>query len=473
MGLTLKPYTDYTDVSARWLVRVPAHWQIIRTKHMFRLCTEKAPAKHGLDLLSIYTHIGVRPRKDLEERGNKASSTDEYWIVKRGDIIVNKLLAWMGAVGVSHYEGVTSPAYDILRKTRPLNPDFYHYLFRTGMGLREFKSRSRGIMDMRLRLYFDQFGQIPLVYPPLAEQDAIVAFLDHFNRLVNRLILAKRRLIKLLNEQKQVIIHRAVTRGLDPNVRLKASGIEWLGDVPEHWEVRRIRNVTEMQVSNVDKHKKEGELHVRLCNYVDVYKNERITERLTFMRATATAEEIGRFRLQTDDVLITKDSEIWKDIGVPALVEYTADDLVCGYHLALLRSRNTLLIGPYLLRALQSQGVMYQFHVAAKGVTRYGLSHDAIKSVFLPVPSLPEQTAIVRYLDEATANLVDAIEGAGREIDRLNEYRNRLIADVVTGKLDVRDVELPPLEEAHEPDDLDLDEDEADDRDEVMEASDE
>lgn len=147
MSLKLKPYKDYKNTGLQWLEEIPEHWDMIKTKRLFRLCTEKAPANHGLELLSIYTHIGVKPRKELEERGNKASSTDEYWIVKHGDIIVNKLLAWMGAVGVSHYEGVTSPAYDILRRIRPLNPDFYHYLFRTGIYLREFKSRSRGIMD--------------------------------------------------------------------------------------------------------------------------------------------------------------------------------------------------------------------------------------------------------------------------------------------------------------------------------------
>ena len=142
---------------------------------------------------------------------------------------------------------------------------------------------------------------------------------------------------------------------LKPYRSMKASGVSWLGDVPEHWEVRRQRNVVEMRVSNIDKHLKEGEtLPVRLCNYVDVYKNERITDWISFMRATATPGEIERFRLQVGDVLITKDLEAWSDIGVPALVEYTASDLVCGYHLALLRPRRGVLDGSYLLSALQS-----------------------------------------------------------------------------------------------------------------------
>jgi type I restriction enzyme S subunit len=144
---------------------------------MFRLIIEKAPDNNQLELLSVYTHIGVRPRKSLEQRGNKASTTDGYWVVRKGDIISNKLLAWMGAIGVSHYEGVTSPAYDILRPIKSCNTDYYHFLFRTKKYLQQFKIRSRGIMEMRLRLYFDQFGQIPIPVPPRSEQDKIVAFL--------------------------------------------------------------------------------------------------------------------------------------------------------------------------------------------------------------------------------------------------------------------------------------------------------
>lgn len=177
----------------------------------------------------------------MEEKGNKASSTDDYWVVRNGDLIVNKLLAWMGAVGVSHYDGVTSPAYDILRPVKELVPDYYHYLFRTDLYKQQFKIRSRGIMEMRLRLYFDQLGQIPIPCPPPEEQAAIVRFLDHADRRIRRYIRAKRQLIALLNEQKQAIIHRAVTRGLDPHVKLKPSGVEWLGDVPEHWEVKRLK----------------------------------------------------------------------------------------------------------------------------------------------------------------------------------------------------------------------------------------
>ena len=223
---------------------------------------------------------------------------------------------------------------------------------------------------------------------------------------------------------------------LKPYPAMKDSGVEWLGAVPEHWEVRRLRNTSEMRVSNVDKHAKDDEQPVRLCNYVDVYKNERIRSGMAFMRATATTDEIERFRLQSGDVLITKDSEAWNDIGVPALVEDTQDDIVSGYHLALLRPFPERVDGGYLFRALQSTAVTYQFHVEANGVTRYGLSHSAIKSVWLPLAPLPEQSAIVRYLDHVDQRIRRYIRANQKLIKLLEEQKQALIHQIVTRGLD-------------------------------------
>jgi type I restriction enzyme, S subunit len=227
-----------------------------------------------------------------------------------------------------------------------------------------------------------------------------------------------------------------MTGGLKPYDSYKDSGVPWLGQVPAHWDVLRQRNAVQMLVSNIDKHSVEGEVPVRLCNYVDVYKNDRITDSLSFMRATATKDEVEQFRLQSGDVIITKDSESWNDIGVPALVEYEATDLVCGYHLAILRPRKGVLNGSYLLRALQSRGVAVQYHVSANGVTRYGLSHDAIKSILLPIPSLPEQTAIARFLDHVDKRIRRYIRAKRRLIELLHEQKQAIILNAVTQGLD-------------------------------------
>ena len=209
------PNVTMKDSGVEWLDEIPSHWEFVKTKYLFRLVTEKAPDDNDMELLSLYTEIGVRPRKDLEARGNKASTTDGYWIVKEGDIIINKLLAWMGAVGYSAYDGVTSPAYDILRKTVPLNSKFYHYLLRCGVVLPEFKRRSRGIMEMRLRLYFDELGQIPLVYPPESEQNQIVEYLEDLEENVNRTMSKITKEIELLQEYRMALIFESVTGKID------------------------------------------------------------------------------------------------------------------------------------------------------------------------------------------------------------------------------------------------------------------
>lgn len=226
---------------------------------------------------------------------------------------------------------------------------------------------------------------------------------------------------------------------LPPYPENKPSGVTWLGEIPLHWTAQRLRTVAEMRVSNVDKIAKDGELPVRLCNYTDVYKHDRIRAGMAFMPSTATDSEIERFRLAAGDVLITKDSESWNDIGVPALVEESADDLISGYHLALLRPIRDRLLGGYLLRALQSRPVSYQFHVEANGVTRYGLSHAAIKAVAIPLPTLPEQAAIVRFLDHFDRRFRRYIAAKRKLIVLLNEQKQVVIHRAVTRGLD-RDV---------------------------------
>lgn len=222
---------------------------------------------------------------------------------------------------------------------------------------------------------------------------------------------------------------------LEPYAEYKESGLPWIGQVPGHWDTRRLRHACDMRVSNVDKHKKLGETPIRLCNYVEVYKSERIRESTRFMAATASEDERVRFGLCKGDVLITKDSEQWNDIGVPALVEFEAPDLVCGYHLAILRARPGL-HGAFLHRVLESHFIAAQFHVEANGVTRYGLSHGAIQGIAIPFPPPEEQAAIVRFLDWANGRLERAIRAKRKVIALLNEQKQAIIHRAVTRGLD-------------------------------------
>ena len=202
----------------------------------------------------------------------------------------------------------------------------------------------------------------------------------------------------------------------------KESGVEWIEEIPKHWQVVRVKDVCEMIVSNVDKHTKPIEKPVKLCNYVDVYKNDFITGDIEFMNATASNDEIKRFKIKINDVLITKDSEDWLDIGVPALVKYEEDNLICGYHLAILRPHE-FMVGSFLHRALLSAYIKTQFSINANGVTRYGISHRAILGTFIAIPPFEEQTAIAEFLDGKTALIDKAIGIKEKQIELLKERR--------------------------------------------------
>jgi type I restriction enzyme S subunit len=217
--------------------------------------------------------------------------------------------------------------------------------------------------------------------------------------------------------------------------KYKAGGFSWLPQVPEHWQIQRPKTVAACRVSNVDKVPAEHEEPVRLCNYTDVYHNDAITLDMPLMETTATADEIKRFRLEAGDVVLTKDSEEWSDIAVPALVKEAAPNLVCGYHLAFVRPDTRRLNGAYLHRCLQAKAVNYQFQVAATGVTRYGLANSAIGNAWIVLPPPPEQRAIALFLDRETARLDGLVAQKEKLLALLEEKRASLITHAVTSGL--------------------------------------
>ena len=217
-----------------------------------------------------------------------------------------------------------------------------------------------------------------------------------------------------------------------PYPSYRSSGVEWLGDLPEHWKVKRLKHVASYRTSNVDKKTEDHELPVRLCNYTDVYYQERLRAGHSgFMEASASSQEIVSFKLDVGDVVITKDSEDWTDIAVPALIEESADDFVCGYHLGIIRPR-ALTDPAFIFRAMQSVAVNRQLQVSASGVTRYGLSKPAVGEVLVPLPPLQEQRAIAAFLDREIARVDTLVAKKQQLIDRLSEFRTALITRTAT-----------------------------------------
>ena len=280
----LKPYPARKDSGVEWLGEVPAHWEIRRFKYLLR--EPDARSDSGAEqLLRVSQYTGVTERKRTngqDEPDTRAASLIGYKHVQPGELAVNIMLAWNGSMGVSPFTGVVSPAYCVYRFGVNTEPWYFNYLLRSPSYKVRIKAVSTGVVESRLRLYTDDLYRLEGLLPPLSEQTAIARYLDHADRRIRRYIRAKQKLVKLLEEQKQAIIHQVITGQIDvrtgqPYPAYRPLGEKWVGKVPEHWGVRRLRTVAEMRVSNVDKHTVEGELPIRLCNYVDVYKNDRIT----------------------------------------------------------------------------------------------------------------------------------------------------------------------------------------------------
>jgi type I restriction enzyme S subunit len=214
----------------------------------------------------------------------------------------------------------------------------------------------------------------------------------------------------------------------------KDSGVEWIGEMPEGWEVKRLKYIASANPSNIDKKSIDGEIAVSLCNYGDVYKNEFIDRHLEFMKATATHDQIQKFLLQKGDVILTKDSECPNDIGIPALVSESFTDVVCGYHLTHIKPK--YIVGSYLFRQFQCKFQQAYFEVSANGVTRYGLGTDKFSSALILIPSPPEQTAIASFLDRKTAEIDQLIANKEKLIALYEEEKTAIINRAVTRGLD-------------------------------------
>jgi type I restriction enzyme S subunit len=244
----LRPYPAYKDSGLPWLGEIPAHWEVQRNGRLFAQRVETGFP--DLPILEVSLRTGVRVR-DLNNAKRKQlmSNREQYKRAVRGDIAYNMMRMWQGAVGMVPTDGLVSPAYVVARPFPETESRYYGYLFRTAAYMNEVNKYSRGIVMDRNRLYWDEFKQMPSVCPPPGEQLAVADVLDSYDRTVRRFIRAKRRAIELLNEQKQATTLWVMTHGLNANARLKPSGIDWLGEIPEHWEIVKLRRLVTLNPS--------------------------------------------------------------------------------------------------------------------------------------------------------------------------------------------------------------------------------
>ncbi|NDP20940.1 MAG: restriction endonuclease subunit S [Paludibacter sp.] len=435
-NINIQKYPAYKASGVEWLGDVPEHWEAVSLGSLMELKSDKNHPDY--EVLSVYREYGVIKKDSRDDNHNATSlDTSNYKAVEPGDLVVNKMKTWQGSMGISPYKGIVSPAYITCKITsKEVVSEYLHRLLRSNLYIGEYNRISYGVRVGQWDMHFEDFKRVTVLVPPLAEQTAIAIFLDTKTVQIDKAIAIKVKQIELLKERRQILIHRAVTRGLDPHVKLKDSGVEWIGEIPESWEVKRLRYLADCFPSNVDKHSKENEIKVRLCNYTDVYKNDFITDDMDLMIATATNDQIRKFTLKKGDVVITKDSEAASDIAVPAYVTENLTNVICGYHLAVIRP-NQGIDGKYLFRAFQCKVFNAQFEVCSNGITRVGLGNSDLKKGQFSVPPFNEQLAISEYIETSNTKLSIAISIKEKEIEKLKEYKSVLIDSVVRGKVRV------------------------------------
>jgi type I restriction enzyme S subunit len=415
VSLTLKPYPEYKAFGLPWLGEIPKEWRVGRLDRLFSLRSE-SPQEDD-QRVTGYLDGRVTFRSNVKGQKIKGVIKEGGWQrVYPGDFAISGMNAHLGGMGVSDALGKCSPIYLVLKPRPATNAQFVSHVVRHIAHSGVLKSLVNTIRFNSADFKRDDLKSIRVWLPSTEEQERIVRFLAHADRRITRLIRGKRQLIGLLNEQKRAIIQRAVTRGLDPNVRLKPSGVDWLGDVPEHWEVLRLKWVAQLHrgYDLPDSRRTEGD-------YPVVSSGGIIGRHAEFMVAgpgvvTGRYGSTGRVYYIESDYWAHNTALYVSDFhgNVPRYVYYLLHTLAFGAHSG---------------------------KSAVPGIDRKDLHQIAV-----PVPPVSEQQRMVESLDAETSGVEATTLEVERTIGLIREYRARLIADVVTGKLDVRGVELPAIE---------------------------
>ena len=434
MKLHSNTYDSYKKADGEWSDSIPSEWQEKRVKDLFRLVTQAAPVNNDYELLSLYAGIGVKPRKDMEARGNKASSTDGYWIVKKNDIVVNKLLAWMGSVGLSKYDGVTSPAYDVLRQLKPdIDPRYYSYLFRSEIAKKIFRKNSRGIMDMRLRLYFDKLGSITVSKPDLETQSSIANYIDNKTNQIDRKINLLKKKKESLERLVLSIIYKAVTRGLDDKIELKDCDMLWNDKIPKHWNIARVKELGNLVLGKMLDNKpgdnKELKPYLKSKNIGWLTVTNRNIEEMYF-----SDYEQKIYRVKKGDLLLSEGGEVGKTSY------WESEDQECYIQNSVHKftvSKNNC--SRFFLYQFLAAGKMKYFDAIVSFVSIKHLTKEKLSRVVLAQPNLDEQVKIATFLDQKVEGIGSVISKTEKQIEKLRELRIAIINDAITGKIKVLD----------------------------------
>lgn len=411
---------------------LPHGWETRRLKTVL-METDLRNANDGIPLLSLTRGHGLIPQSEASTSSLIAQDLSNYKVCESGDLVMNRMQAWSGMFAAASMNGLVSPDYTVFRPFEPNSVKYLEHLLKTPYMVTQFAQRSKGIGSGFNRLYTADFGDCTAPIPPQDEQAAIVRYLDHADDIINRYISAKEQLIVLMEEQCQVIIHQAVTQGLDPCVSFKPSPSHLIGDVPEHWQIRSFSSIA--QPKSITGHDELELLSVYL--YLGVIKFSDADER----RTNPTSQDLSNYQLVEPGDFVLNNQQAWRgSVGISDL-----RGIVSPAYLVLSLSED---LHPQFANLLfRDRAMVHQYVIASRGVgtIQRNLYWPHLKQIIVPVPPRKEQHQIVEHAIGHTNKVNAAIGATRRQIELINEYRARLVADAVTGQIDVRHgvVELP------------------------------
>lgn len=417
----MERYDSYKDSGVKWLGEIPSHWELRKSKYLWKE-NVLLSADGDKELLSVSQYEGVTPAKG----DSRSESLKGYKVVLENDLVINIMLAWLGGLGVSKFNGLVSPAYCTYKMTDKFNPHFLHYLYKTPLYLAEFARHSSGIVPSRWRMYTDDFGQIFTLLPPPNEQDAIVSCLDDITSKIDKAIVQQQKMIDLLNERKQIIINNAVTKGLDPNVKMKDSGIEWIGEIPEHWNIcslkKKAKIILGKMLSNSPTNK---------CEYIcakDVHYGRIETSNLKQM--SFTKEERHLYEVKKGDMLIVEGGA---GAGGCAIFKENKKNICIQNSVMIVRGIDNI-FNDYIYFFMQSINQKGYIEFICNKATIPHFTKEKVGAVSIPIPPLEEQMEIVDFINMHIVPINNAIQNYQYQIAFLQERKQIIINDIVTGK---------------------------------------
>ena len=415
----MKRYNAYKDSGVKWIGEIPSHWGCIKIKHLLKERVEKSADGIG-EPLSMSQKFGLIPTSQMDIVPNAATSYIGAKHTHKGDMVLNKLKAHLGVFALSSYDGLVSPDYAVYYGTGRADMEFLEYLFKTPLYVSEFIKKTTGVAIGFNRLYTDDLFSISAHYPPLYEQQAIVDYLKDKTLKIEQYVSARERERELLDSLKQSEIANVVTKGLNPNVKMKDSGIPWIGEIPEHWTLRRVKFIF---TESKDKSVLGKEMPLSLGKETGIIPSSEKKN-----KTMESASFVGCKIVNKGDIVFNRFKA-----RLFAISDYEG---VVSSDYAVYKCKDSA--DPrYIVTLFGTQMYRTAFDRKASGVGD-GFSRlytDDLFSFYAIFPPLEEQQAIVAYIDEKLQKIDQYMSDLQREIDYLKEFKQRLISDAVTGQL--------------------------------------